>query len=998
LAKGTKELHFEEHISEYLSAPEQGWELVFNPENYNKEHCLLSDVFFRFLKDTQPEIFEELEKQYGEQTERHILQHIAQNISSRGVMRALREKIKDRGQELTLYYPQPANSKNPDHERLYRKNIFTVVQQLHYSEKNENSIDLVLFINGIPIVTAEVKNALTGQYLNDAIRQYKYDRDPKEPLFQWKRCLVHFAVSTEKVSMTTKLAGEKTYFLPFNLDIDNPPNTTDNSFSTEYLWKEVWHKDSLLELIQHFVHEQTDSEKYFDNYTNSIKEKKSEKVIFPRFHQRRAVRSLLEAVRENTVGTNYLIEHSAGSGKSNTISWLTHRLSSFYRNSDDDKRMFDSVIVVTDRKILDRQLQNNIMQFEQVSGVVETIDDKKTSVDLKNAIEAGKSIIVTTLQKFPVISDEITRFADRKYAVIIDEAHSSQSGKASKHLKKSLSLEQAEKEDEEEKSTDELVLEEISKKGRLKNVSFFAFTATPKNKTLQLFGTIRNETFEAFDKYSMEQAITEGFILDVLQNYTTFKRYYRLAKRPQIDDKEYEIRKTVRLLNSYVDLLDHAIETKARIMLEHFVTKTQTQIQGRARAMLVTRSRLHAVRFKRKFDELMREMNLPYNALVAFSGTVYDKDTDEYYTETSMNNLGGKISIEDAFKTPGFRILIAANKFQTGFDEPLLQTMFVDKKLGDVSTVQTLSRLNRMSPGKTDAFILDFVNDIEQVQKDFQKYYNATFMSEENQTDPNSLYTVLNLITKHHLYSKKDLNRFAEIFFKEKANMEQLQPLLEASVLLYNQIEKTQKVQIKSSIIDYIRLYDFLSQIITFSDVDLEKHYIFVSHLIKKLPKDMKRLAVEVTNEVLLDSYKVQKQYTEKIKLESRRGELKGIKPSAVAEPSLAAYDLLSQIIKTLNDLYGVNLTEEDKVELEKIQTELFTNDELMSFFNENNSKQNIKDKFFQEMDNTLLQFVNSRIELYNKLTEDKVNDKLKSLWFNHIYDQRLRGMGKAGQ
>jgi type I restriction enzyme R subunit len=324
--------------------------------------------------------------------------------------------------------------------------------------------------------------------------------------------------------------------------------------------------------------------------------------------------------------------------------------------------------------------------------------------------------------------------------------------------------------------------------------------------------------------------------------------------------------------------------------------------------------------------------------------------------------------------------------------------MFVDKKLGDVSTVQTLSRLNRMSPGKTDAFILDFVNDIEQVQKDFQKYYNATFMSEENQTDPNSLYTVLNLITKHHLYSKKDLNRFAEIFFKEKANMEQLQPLLEASVLLYNQIEKTQKVQIKSSIIDYIRLYDFLSQIITFSDVDLEKHYIFVSHLIKKLPKDMKRLAVEVTNEVLLDSYKVQKQYTEKIKLESRRGELKGIKPSAVAEPSLAAYDLLSQIIKTLNDLYGVNLTEEDKVELEKIQTELFTNDELMSFFNENNSKQNIKDKFFQEMDNTLLQFVNSRIELYNKLTEDKVNDKLKSLWFNHIYDQRLRGMGKAGQ
>lgn len=991
MAKGTREFHFEEHIAESLEA--LGWQHVVNPTGYNKELCLLPEVLISFLRETQNEKLEELERQYGAQIEMRIVQNISAQIKSRGTLRTLREKVKDRGQEIELYFSKPSNNKNPEHEELYRKNIFTVVRQLHYSTQNENSIDLVLFLNGIPIATAEVKNALTGQYLEEAIRQYKYDRDQHEPLLQWKRCLVHFAVSTEKVAMTTRLAGEKTYFLPFNLDIENPPNTTDNSFSTEYLWKDVWSKESLLDLIQHYIHEQTDSEKYYDSYSKSIKEKKTEKVIFPRFHQRRAVRNLLHSVREDGVGKNYLIEHSAGSGKSNTISWLAHRLAGFYRKADDDKRMFDSIIVVTDRKILDRQLQNNIMQFEQVSGVVETIDDKKTSADLKLAIESGKAIIVTTLQKFPVISEEITRFNNRKYAVIIDEAHSSQSGKASRHLKKSLSLEEAEKDDADEKSTDELILEEISKKGRLKNVSFFAFTATPKNKTLELFGTIRNEQFEAFDKYSMEQAIKEGFILDVLQNYTTFKRYYRLAKRPNIDDKEYEVRRTVRLLNNYVDLLDHAIETKARIMLEHFVAKTQSEIQGKARAMLVTRSRLHAVRFKRKFDELMREMNLPYNALVAFSGTVFDKEVNEEFTETGMNNLGGKYSIEEAFKLPQYRILIAANKFQTGFDEPLLQTMFVDKKLGGVSTVQTLSRLNRMSSGKKAAFVLDFVNDIEQVQTDFQRYYNATFMAEENQTDPNSLYAVLSSITEKHLYSKKELDRFSEIFFSEKENMEQLQPILEETLLRFKELEKSEQAIYKSAAIDFTRLYDFLSQILTFTDIDLEKHYLFLSHLIKKLPKGNKQLPVEVTNEVLLDSYKVQKQYNEKIKLESRRGELKGIKPSMANEPVEDIFDLLSQIVKTLNDLYGINITEEDKVDLEKIQVDLFNNSELISFFNPINSKQNIKEKFFEEMDNTLLQFVNTKIELYNKLTEDKVNDKLKTMWFNHLYDRQIRGM-----
>jgi type I restriction enzyme R subunit len=426
---------------------------------------------------------------------------------------------------------------------------------------------------------------------------------------------------------------------------------------------------------------QINKEKYYDNQTKALREKEKPVLIFPRFHQRRAVQNILEAVRKDGVGNKYLIQHSAGSGKSNTISWLAHRLSDFYQHPDDEKALFNSVIVVTDRRVLDKQIQDNIRQFEQMPGTVEYIDKNKTGQDLKNAIEKGKRVIVTTLQKFPVISDVIAQNKDKTYAVIIDEAHSSQAGESARHLRKALSLEEAETADGEEKDLDDLIADEIKKKGDQGNISFFAFTATPKSKTIELFGTIRNGQKEAFDLYTMEQAIKEGFIKDVLKNYMSWKRYYKLIKRTEINDKEYEKKKTVRLLSSYVDLQDHAIEKKARIMIEHFVSQTQKEIQGKARGMLVTRSRLHAVRFKRKFDDIMREMKLPYGALVAFSGTVTDAETGQDYTKENMNNLGGKIEIPDAFKLPQYRILIVANMYQTGFDEPCLHTMFVDKKL-----------------------------------------------------------------------------------------------------------------------------------------------------------------------------------------------------------------------------------------------------------------------------------------------------------------------------
>jgi type I restriction enzyme R subunit len=705
---------------------------------------------------------------------------------------------------------------------------------------------------------------------------------------------------------------------------------------------------------------------------------------------------LLEQVRIDGVGNKYLIQHSAGSGKSNTISWLAHRLSDFYRHPDDEKALFNGVIVVTDRRVLDKQIQDNIRQFEQMPGTVEYIDKDKSSQDLKNAIEKGKRVIVTTLQKFPVISDVIAQNRDKTYAVIIDEAHSSQAGESARHLRKALSLEEAETGDGEEKDLDDLIAEEIKKKGDQTNISFFAFTATPKSKTLELFGSNINGQKEAFDLYTMEQAIKEGFIKDVLKNYMSWRRYYKLIKRTEISDKEYDKKKTVRLLSSYVDLQDHAIEKKARIMIEHFVAQTQNEIQGKARAMLVTRSRLHAVRFKRKFDDIMREMKLAYGALVAFSGTVTDAETGQDYTKENMNNLGGKIEIPDALKLPQYRILIVANMYQTGFDEPLLHTMFVDKKLGGSSTVQTLSRLNRTAPGKDTTMVLDFVNEPEKVQEDFQMYYGSNYMELDDQTDPNSLYDVQQKIEAFQIIYQNDIEAYAKLFFTKGDHKEKLQPILNEVVNRYTvQLDEDQKVSLKANIKNFVRLYRFLSQIITFTDVQLEKNYVFLSDLFKKLPANLNTLPTEVLEEIDLDSYKLQHQFTTDLGLQSQNTAMQGMSPGGDGKKEEEELEWLTRIIKVLNDTYGLDLKDEDKVEFERMRNNIYANDELMSFFNNKNSKDNIQDKFNDEIDNELLNFINTKLEFYNKLSEDKVNLMFKRLWFNDIYDQRVRGIIK---
>ena len=997
MAGGTKEIHFEDHIVQYLTTQENGGVneyIQVESSEYDKQLCIIPGELIEFIKTSQQDKYNNLTGQFGAVVDTKIIERVTKSLKVNKTLTTLREGVKMNGVKLRLAYFKPSHNKTPEHEIGFKLNRLAVIRQLAYSTKNNNEIDLGFFINGVPVATAELKNALTSQNHHNAIKQYMQDRDPKgEPLLEFQRCLVHFAVGTEQAYMTTKLAGKSTYFLPFNTGLKNH---NPNGFATAYLWEDILRKDSLFDLVQNFVNLQKDVNRKFDKKTGEIVNVPSTKLIFPRFHQLKAVRKLLEQLKIDGTGKNYLIQHSAGSGKSNTITWLAYRLANFYKSFTDEKAMYDSVIVVTDRRVLNKQIQDNIKQLDYTPGMVAYVDEKKTSQDLKKAIEDKKRIIITTIQKFPIISDIVAQFSDRKYAILIDEAHSSQSGEAARHMRKALSLEEAAEKDVPGKDLDDIIADEIRKKGQQANISQFAFTATPKQKTIELFGTLKNGKKDAFDVYTMEQAIKEGFIIDVLDNYMSFKRYYKLIKRSDSKDLEYDKKKTVRVLGNYVDLQDHAIEKKARIILEHFTSVTQNKIQGQARGMLVTKSRLHAVRFKRKFDDIMREMKLPYEALVAFSGTVKDDETGEEYTENSMNDLGGRMSIPDALKLPKYRLLIVANKFQTGFDEPMMHTMFVDKKLGGTSTVQTLSRLNRCAKGKSSTMILDFVNDPELIQEDFQAYYGKNFIQEENLTDPNAAYDSLNEVENYQVYHESEVEAFAKIFFSENEDFEKLQPILQGiSARFVDDFEEEDQAAFKSAAQSFIKLYRFLSQIITFTDVDLEKTYVFLNALLKILPYAKTSLPLDVVNDVELDSYKIQHKYTTALKLESGDGEQEGMQVGGTGNTQDEELDFLTKIIKVLNDTYGLELTEEDKVEFRKMKESIYENNELMSFFNPSNSKDNIKDKFSDVIDDKLLDFIDKKLEFYNKMTEDKVNSQFKNLWFNEIYDHKVRGIGK---
>lgn len=992
---------------------------------YDKDLCIIPSELIAFLKDTQPKVYSKMVSDCGseEAAQKSIFARL-DNELKRGTLSVLRDNVFKAGYsaEFKLVYFMPSSGLNPEHHRLYNLNRLSVVRQLQYSKKNNNEIDLAIFVNGLPVVTVELKNTLTGQTHHEAIKQYMTSRPVVgEKLLEFKRCLVHFAVGTEQVFMTTHLAGDKTRFFPFNQCFENRGVESVSGYRTSYLWEDVLSKESLLDLIQNYINVQITEEKEYDEKTRKLVTKKNEALIFPRYHQRRAVKRLVAHAKANGAGHRYLIQHSAGSGKSNTITWLAFRLSNLYTKTyTKEEAVFDSVIVVTDRRVLDKQLGDNISQFGQVEGEVKPIGEKGTSQDLKKAIEDKRKIIITTLQKFPVIANSIKMFPNRRYAVIIDEAHSSQSGEDARQMRKALSLEEAERFDaevEKEEDIDDMLNEaanfenritrediinnkieqEVKRKGMKTNVSFFAFTATPKDKTIELFCEREHGTKEPFDLYTMEEAIKEGFIRDVLESYMSFKRYYKLVRDSKTEDKEYDVKKAVRLLNSYVDLQDTAIERKSRIMIEHFVSQTQNEIQGKARAMLVTRSRLHAVRYKLKFDEIMQEMRLPYRALVAFSGTVKDAETGGEYTETSMNQLAerglGKTSIPEALKLPNYRILIVANKYQTGFDEPLLHTMFVDKKLGGTSTVQTLSRLNRTKRGKDSTMVLDFVNDPEKVREDFQKFYGKNYIEQNNETDPNSLYDVQSKVRDFRIFTNDDVQAFANIFFDEFAKKEMLNIILDRICDKVSNMDDATKDMFRKTCKSYCNIYKFMCQIITFTDVELEKWYVFLTALLKKLPYAENKLPYDVLNESELDSYKIQYQYTAKLSLESGDNSGEGQKPGTILPKPKEDMDYLSNIIKQLNDTFGLDLTDEDKVELRKLKDKIIANDELMAFFNDKNTRDNIKDKFSEEVDAELLDFINSKLDLYNKLSEDKANTMFKTLWFNELYDTRVRGL-----
>ncbi len=979
-----KEEDFEAHIETHLNR--SGYRSR-RTVHYNKRLCLIHDETLRFIQETQPEVYQRLERQYGEDTPVNLLNRVSKEIERRGVLDVLRKGVIDRGCRFNLTYFRPSSGMNPDRRRLYAQNRFSLVRQLKYSQRNEKSVDMALFLNGLPLVTMELKNSLTGQVVTDAEKQYRTDRDPREPLCQFRRCLVHFAVGNEKVSMTTQLQGGETRFFPFNKGVENPVNP--DGHKTAYLWEDILQPDNLMELMDNFIHEQETTEKVYDPEIGGVKDVKGRVLVFPRYHQLDVIRQLKGAIVAEDVGHNYLIQHTTGSGKSNSIAWLAHLLTHLYRSSTDTNRIFDSVIVVTDRRVLDKQLQDTIKQVEQVDGVVHPVD--ATSAQLRDYLESGKDIIISTIQKFSVIAEEIGKLKSKTFAVIIDEAHSSQSGESARNLRASLSQgiedKVADEDDADEISDiDAQILEEMERRRMQDHISYFGFSGTPKNKTLELFGRKDGGgTFVPFHVYSMHQSISEGFTLDVLQNYTTFKRYFELVKSVP-EDKEYEKARTLRALTNYVDLQPHSIETKTRIILEHFTARTAKTIEGKGRAMLITPSRLHCVRYKLELDRQMREMGLSYGCLVAFSSTVHDTDNERDYTEDGMNELPPRVSIADSFKSPEYRILIVSNKFQTGFDEPMLQTMYVDKRLDGLQCVQSLSRLNRVATGKTDTLVLDFVNEPEQVQEAFQGYYQTTTLAEE--TDPNRLYDLQSQLEGFDLYDAETIDQFCRIFYELSRPDELLQGILDCVVEKWSALEMNEREEFRSILQSYIRLYGYISQLITFTDVALEKLYIFGRSLNKKLPKRDHPDLQDVLASVDLDSFRLQRTHDSlQLSLEAEDSEVDGI-GSDVATIREPDQDLLSSIINALNDAYQTDFTLEDKVDIETIHRKVQANEELRQVIDGDNTDTNKQYKFDQVIDDILLDFVNSKLELFTKLSKPEVNADLKHQLYQAYLDQ----------
>ncbi|EGK8000313.1 type I restriction endonuclease subunit R [Campylobacter upsaliensis] len=855
-------------------------------KDYDKSLGVDRELFLNFLHSTQAKTLQELEIRGIKEQE--LLKRIFSQIQDKGIVKALQAGVKIRDITIKLAHPKPNSSNNPQSLENYNKNIFSITRQLYFSEKNNKSLDMVIFLNGLPLITMELKNPFTGQNVYNAIEQYKKDRDPRESIF--KQSVVHFALDSDLIYMSTKLEGIQTKFLPFNRGLNNGSGAiglecgggnpaVKDKMKTSYFWEELLQKDTLSKLLFDFT----------------IKNSKG--VIFPRFHQFDVVSRLLKDVKEKGVGQRYLIQHSAGSGKSNSIAWLAHNLVSLHRiENDKEKEVFDSILVVTDRRVLDRQIQENVKSFTQDKNLVESITEG--SRQLKAALEEGKKIIVTTIQKFPYIADEITHLQNKSFAIIIDEAHSSQSGKNAEEMGKAIS-------NKNDKETGEMDLEEelikiIKNKKFQKNASYFAFTATPKPKTLEMFGSpceINGEKkFIPFHLYSMKQAIEEGFILDVLKGYITYASYYKIVSKN--DNREYDKKKANAKLRAYVTNHIATIEKKATIMIEHFFQNIYKKIGEKAKAMVVTSSRENAVKYYLFFKKYLQENYPEYQALVAFSG---DKEINgESYSEVRLNGFS-EAMLKDEFKKDNYRFLIVAEKYQTGFDEPLLHTMYVDKRLEGISAVQTLSRLNRICKNKEDTCVLDFVNTHEEIGKSFSTFYGQTYLKEPTNID--NIYTLKSELFDYGIYTQDELNSFIEAIRKEQ-DENKIHSKLDNMIKEYNAKNDDEKTKFYTKAKVYLREYAFLAQILPFNDIELEKLSILLKMLIAKIvPPRTEDLAKGILNNVDLNSIRIILESKKDISLSSN-GELSpaGADGSSKKEVEL---ERLSNIVREFNTKFG---------------------------------------------------------------------------------------------
>ena len=971
----TKESGLEALIAKWI-VDYNGYEEGTNAD-YSKEYALDETRLFRFLQDTQPNQMDKLGVFKSEQKKRQFLNRLQGELAKRGIIDVLRNGIKVYPVDLIMFYLTPTEN-NAKAKEMFEKNIFSVTRQLRYStDAGKLALDMCVFINGLPVITFELKNQLTKQNVDDAVQQYKDDRDPREVLFSFKRCMVHFSVDDARIKFCTKLSGKDSWFLPFdkgyNDGAGNPPNP--DGIMTDYLWKDILTKAKLTRIIENYaqVVEETDPET----------KKKSIKQIFPRYHQLGVVESLLADVKANGVGKKYLIQHSAGSGKSNSIAWLAHQLIGL---EQDGHPMIDSVIVVTDRRILDKQIRDTIKQFVQVANTVAWAEH---SGDLRKAITDGKRIIVTTIEKFPYVVPEIgAEHKENRFAIIIDEAHSGQSGRNSAQMNLALSGLASDDEMDNEDKINAMM------EGRklLNNASYFAFTATPKNKTLETFGVAYQDGDEIkhrpFHVYTMKQAIQEGFILDVLQHYTTIDSFYKLMKTVE-DDPMFDKKRAQKKLRSFVESSEFTISKKAAMMVEHFHEQViaKGKIGGQARAMVVTSSIPRCIEYYYAINKALADRHSPYKPIIAFSGEHKYQGQEPALTSAALNGFPDA-KIPSTLKSDPYRILIVAGMFQTGFDEPLLHTMYVDKMLYDIKAVQTLSRLNRCHPKKHDTFVLDFANKPEIIQDSFSTYYRTTLLSGE--TDPNKLYDLIATMEGYQVYSQEQSDHLVNLYL-DGADRDRLDPILDACTAIYKQLETEDQIKFKSAAKSFVRTYGFLGAILPYGNAEWEKLSIFLNLLIPKLPSPREDdLSQGILEAIDLESYRNEAREAVSIKLEDSDTEVAPVpagKVGHIVEPEM---DLLSAILSSFNDMFGnINWNDADNVRRQILEIPVMVSkDEKYQNAMRNSDEQSARLESERALQQVIFAIMADNMELFKQFQDNPSFKKwLSDLVFNLTYN-----------